>query len=82
MLFLDLGFHAILVQRSIDRCYGIAEGITFCGWLFGGFDALDATPAFATFGDNLPHFFNGMMFSTVVTVSGFRHGRSDSENSG
>lgn len=80
-LFLDLSLHAILVQGTIDRRDGVAESITLSSRLLGCFNTFDATPAFATFGDNLPHFLNGVMFSTVVAVGGIsRHGRYYSAN--
>jgi len=80
-LFLDLSLHAVLIQGTIDRRDGVAESITLSSRLFGRFNTFDATPALATFGDNLPHFLNGVMFSTVVAVGGIsRHGRYYSAN--
>ena len=50
------------------------EGVTLCDFGFGGLYALDATSALATFGMDLAHFFDWVINTAVIAVSGFRHG--------
>ena len=65
---LGLGFSLIGFSHPSPECISLGD------FGFGGSDALDATHAFSTLGNDLAHFFDRMMGAAMVTVSDLGHG--------